>query len=136
MYGEIVPNVCPDILPFSPSTMNIFTENFTKLKTLYSSALAATEIILVEDRDGKKYAVKEIIKAKLKHSYLQELIRNEIALQFSLCKKSENIVKVPEYFEDEERYVMLMEHSPQSDYFEDLLENVSIESNLEIHAHF
>jgi hypothetical protein len=125
MYGEKVQLPDNDILPFSPSNMKLYNENFKKIETIYKTPLAATEINLVETEKGERYAAKEILKKKLRYSYSHEFIRNEMALQFSLSRICENIVPVLEYYEDDERYVMVMDYSKQPDYFDDLLENVN-----------
>jgi hypothetical protein len=114
-----------EILPYSPSNVTLYDKSFRELQSIYSSSLAATQILLVEDLEGNKYAAKKIYKNKLRSSFMHEFLKNEIAIQFSLSRLSENIVKVPEYFEDEERYIMLMEYSPFTDYFDDMLENVN-----------
>jgi hypothetical protein len=125
-----------EILPYSPSNVTLYDKSFRELQSIYSSSLAATQILLVEDLEGNKYAAKKIYKNKLRSSFMHEFLKNEIAIQFSLSRLSENIVKVPEYFEDEERYIMLMEYSSFTDYFDDMLENVKFFINLEVYTYF
>jgi hypothetical protein len=47
-----------------------------------------------------------------------------MVIQQSLSRLSENIVKVPDYYEDDFAYTTVMEYSEDPCYFEDLLENV------------
>jgi hypothetical protein len=135
-YGEKVNLGSNEILPYSPSNVSMYDKSFREIQIIYSSSLAATQILLVEDLEGHKYAAKKIYKNKLRSSYMHEFLKNEIAIQFSLSRLSENIVKVPEYFEDEERYIMLMEYSSFTDYFDDMLENVKFFINLEVYTYF
>lgn len=75
--------------------------------------------------------VKQLNKERMDRSYLHELAQNEFAIHYSLSNftKCNNIVKAPEYFEDEKAYYMIMEYSCMPTYFEDLLENVIIFNN-------
>ena len=94
-------------------------------ETIYTNELAIGQILLLQDTYGVKYAAKQYIKNKVnRNPVLHEFTKNEMAIQFSLGKLSNNIVKVLEYYEDLESYVMVMEYSYQPTYFEDLLENV------------
>ncbi len=86
--------------------------------------MATSEITLVEDIEGNRFACKETRKKRLSTSYFHEFIRNEMVIQYSLSKYSDDIVKVLDYYEDENSYFMIMEYSYQPTYFEDLLENV------------
>lgn len=124
MYGEKVQLSDNEIMPFSPSNSKFYYENFTKIESIYSTALAATEINLIQNKQGEMFASKEILKKKLKNSYSHEFIKNEMALQFSFSRLCENIVPVIDYYEDDDKYVMVMDYSKQPDYFDDLLENV------------
>jgi hypothetical protein len=71
-------------------------------------------------------AIKKVMKDRLRHSYLHEFARNEMAIQYSLSQLSNNIVRVPCYFEEEDSYTSIMELSSDPRYFEDLLDNVII----------
>lgn len=128
--------ISQNLLPFSPSTIVIFNDNYKIIEKIYTQELASTEILLVEDTNGVKWAAKRILKKKLKSELFHELIRNEFALHFSLSKLCNNIIKVPDYFEDEVSYLMLMEYSSQPNYFEELLENVNIIINLALQSYF
>jgi serine/threonine protein kinase len=78
--------------------------------------------------NGLKVAIKETSKARLSTPIHHEFVKNELAIHYSLSKNCscENITKVYDYFEDETKYYLIMEYSPEPDYFEDLLENVLI----------
>jgi serine/threonine protein kinase len=47
-----------------------------------------------------------------------------MVIQQSLGRLSNNIVKVADYYEDDNAFTMVMEYSDDPSYFEDLLENV------------
>lgn len=126
MYGEKVKGISPNLKSFKPLNMKIFDEKYKIIKKIYTNGLAAGEIVLLEDNMGNKFAGKDIQKKKLKNNYFHEFIKNEFAIQYSLCHSpgSENIVRVEEYFEDDQRYLMIMEYSSEPSYFDDMLENV------------
>lgn len=114
------------MLGYSPWKMKIFEENYKIEETLYTQNLSPTVIYTGTDlTNNTKIAIKELRKSKLKGKlYLNEFAKNEMAIHYSLSRLSNNIVKVPAYFENEESYLMVMEYSNQPNYFEDLLENV------------
>lgn len=104
--------------------MELFNEKYKVIRRIYAAELASAQVVLLEDENGNKYAAKEIFKKKLKNKMFHDFAKNEMALQYSLSRLSRNIVRVEEYYEDEEKYLMIMEFSYEPDYFEDLLENV------------
>jgi hypothetical protein len=127
MYGERVYNTSHILRPYNPQHMKKFNDKYNILKRIYSSELAYSEIILLQDHEENKFAAKRIKKRKLSANYLHDFVRNEIAIQHSLSNFSQNgefIVKVEDYFEDDDCYLMVMEYSPSPDYFEQRLENV------------
>ena len=105
--------------------MKVYKENYKIGEQLYSNSLACSRISLIEDNNGTQFAVKEIFKNKLRNNFVQEFAKNELCLHYSLSKLSRSIVKIDNYYEDEERYTMVMEYSYDPEYFVDLLENVS-----------
>jgi serine/threonine protein kinase len=104
--------------------MTSFFEKYRIVDKIYANSLATSEITMVEDIERNRFACKETRKKRLLNSYFHEFVKNEMVFQYSLSKYSDNIVKVVDYFEDENSYFMVMEYSPQPTYFEDLLENV------------
>ena len=79
----------------------------------------------IEEIETKmKYAAKHVKKNRLQSQVFHEFIKNEMAIQFSLCKLSDNIVQCEGYYENEDSYLMILEYSAFSHYFNDLLENV------------
>jgi serine/threonine protein kinase len=104
--------------------MKLFSEKYNVVKRIYSNELSCAHVVLLEDKYGTKYAGKETLKSRLKSNFLHEFAKNEMALHYSLSKLSKSIVKVEDYFEDDEKYLMVMEFSYEPNYFEDLLENV------------
>jgi hypothetical protein len=127
MYGERIYNTSPILKPYKPQNMQKFLEKYDIIKRIYSSELAYSEIILLQDKEENKFAAKRIKKYKLSADYLHDFVRNEMAIQHSLSNFSENaefVVKVEDYYEDENYYLMVMEFSQSPDYFEQRLENV------------
>ena len=104
--------------------MKEFQEKYSVKETIYTNELAIGKILLLIDKYGCKYAAKQYMKNRIRNPVLHEFTKNELAMQTSLGKLSNNIVKVLDYYEDHESYVMVMEYSYQPTYFEDLLENV------------
>jgi serine/threonine protein kinase len=105
--------------------MNFFDLKYKIIETLYNNQLSPSTIYLAEDiKLGGKVAVKKVRKDRLSKSYLHDFARNEMVIQQSLGRLSNNIVKVPDYFEDDGAFTMIMEYSDDPCYFEDLLENV------------
>jgi serine/threonine protein kinase len=112
------------ILPYSPFD-NIILNNYKIEKTIYHDQLSASTILLATDIEhNQTYAIKQISKEKLSNYYMHTFVKNEMTLQYSLCRISDNIVKVPAYFEDETKYSLVMEYSQDPCYFENMLENV------------
>ncbi len=127
MYGERVHHSSPILRPYKPQHMQKFIDKYDIIKRIYSSELAYSEIILLQDHEENKFAAKRIKKHKLSADYLHDFVKNEIAIQHSLSNFSQNgefIVKVEDYYEDHDCYLMVMEYSPSPDYFEQRLENV------------
>jgi serine/threonine protein kinase len=118
-------SVNSNLKPYSPQNIKIFYEKYKVINTIYSLELAAAEVLLVEDIDTRiKYAAKHVKKGRLNGEMFHQFIKNEMALHYSLCRLSSNIVVCEEYYEGEESYVMVMEYSNQPDYFNRLLEKV------------
>ena len=103
----------------------IYKDKYKIQETIYNQQLSASKIFLAIDIDNNlNVAIKRVKKDRLTQSFMHELAKNEIVLQYSLSRLSNNIVKVPAYFEDEEYFTTIMEYSEEPCYFEDLLENV------------
>ena len=122
MYGEIINN--PNILPYSPKKYDLFEKNYKIVQTLYENPLAATKIYIALDNKENQCAIKEIKKERLRESFNIELARNELSIHYSLSKKSNYIAAVPEYYETEQSYFMIMEYCTNPNYFQYRLENV------------
>ena len=124
LYGEKM-QVNQIIQPYLPLSTKILNENYTIIDTVYKEQLSPSCIYLAtEVNKNQQYAVKKVMKDRLRHSYMHDFARNEMAIQYSLSRFSNNIVKVPCYFENEDSYTTVMELSHDPRYFEDLLENV------------
>lgn len=129
MYGQRIYNTSKILRPYQPQNMQSFLDKYDIIKRIYSSELAYSEIILLQDKEENKFAAKRIKKQKLSSDYLHDFVRNEMAIQHSLSNFSQNgefIVKVEDYYEDENYYLMVMEFSQSPDYFEQRLENVRL----------
>jgi serine/threonine protein kinase len=123
VYGEKI-RTKPTISPYSPLNINNFDEKYKIIETIYNNQLSPSTIYLAEDNCLKKVAVKQVQKNRLGKNYLHDFARNEMVIQQSLGRLSNNIVKVIDYYEDDNTYTMTMEYSQDASYFEDLLENV------------
>jgi serine/threonine protein kinase len=110
------------LLSYSPQKNKIFNLK----KKIYHQSLSSSHIYIAYLNDIK-IAVKEIEKDKLRTPLHHEYVRNELAIHYTLSNNTncENIVKVYGYYEDESKYYLAMELSPEPDYFENLLENVN-----------
>jgi serine/threonine protein kinase len=107
--------------------MKIYDDKYKIKETIYNNQLSPSIIYLATDAEtGTKVAVKQVQKDRLSQAYLHDFARNEMVLQQSLSRLSDNIVKVPAYFEDESSFTTVMEYCDDPCYFEDLLENVII----------
>jgi serine/threonine protein kinase len=122
MYGEIITN--QHIHPYSPKKFKDYESKYVLTQQLYENPLAATKIYIANDKSNASFAIKEIKKEKLKDSFNFELARNELSIHYSLSKKSSYIVSVPEYFESEQSYIMVMECCNNPNYFQHRLETV------------
>jgi serine/threonine protein kinase len=124
LYGNrIITN--PSIHIYNPSKMKLFDSRFEIEKRIYTNDLSPSLIFKAKDLQANiNVAVKQIRKDRLYHNYLHDFAKNEITLQHSLGKLSDNIAKVYSYFEDEATYTSVIEISDDPCYFEDLLDNV------------
>jgi serine/threonine protein kinase len=105
--------------------MRLFEEKYKIQETVYNNQLSPSTIYLALDIElNKKFAVKRVKKERLSKGYQVDFARNEMVIQQSLGRLSNNIVKVPDYYEDDSTFTMVMEYSEDPTYFEDLLENV------------
>lgn len=125
MYGEKV-FTSPSIKYYSPLPMKTFKQKYSTIQLIYSNELSSSTVSLVHDENGKSYACKSVKKKRLRNSIFHDFTRNEMALQYSLSRSSDNIARVEEYFEDDVSYAMVMEYSSEPQYFEELLEDVII----------
>jgi calcium-dependent protein kinase len=81
---------------------------------------------------GQQVAIKIMEKKRMNQSYKHEFARNELALHHSLSNftRCPNIVRVLDYFEDNEKYYLVMELCEDPNFFEDRLEDVCLFLNL------
>ncbi len=100
--------------------------NYRVDKNIYFQGLSPTKIYKGYS-NGTKVAIKETMKSKLSTPLHHEFIRNEMAIHFALSNNShcDNITRAYDYFENDNSYYLVMEFSPNPDFFEDILENVS-----------
>ena len=108
--------------------MELFTEKYKTGKIIYDQALLSTYVYLGTDStDYSKVAIKQIKKSRMDKNFFHEMARNELAVHYSLSDtKCNNIVKAKNYFEDDSSYFLVMECSPEPNFFEDMLENVKL----------
>jgi serine/threonine protein kinase len=123
-YGEKI-KTNQIISLYNPQNYRQFEDKYKITETIYDNSLSPSTIYIAEDNNiNKKVAVKQVKKDRLSKSYLHDFSRNEMVIQQSLGRMSNNIVKVPDYYEDDIAYTMVMELSEDPCFFEDLLENV------------
>lgn len=127
LYGDKINSYGDSILAYSPWSFSLFQEQYTIQGKIYEQTLSPSVIYHgTDNRNNIKVAIKELKKSKLIQTCQHEFAKNEMALHYSFSRISDNITKVPAYFENEEAYYIIMEYSEDSNYFEDLLENVKI----------
>lgn len=127
MYSEKLQSRSTILHPYNTKIVLNLEEKYRKVECVYSQGLTPTSIYLAMDlEEDKRIVIKELKKSRMIQSYMHEFARNELAIHYSLSNftNNENIVKVKEYFEDDKNYYMIMEASPDPNFFEDLLENV------------
>ncbi len=114
--------------PYVPKIIMNIEDIYRKDKMIYSQNLTPTSIYTVTDIEtNTKVIIKELRKAKMVNNVMHEFARNELSIHYSLSNytSNNNIVKVKDYFEDERAYYIVMECSPEPNFFEDILENVN-----------
>ena len=116
----------PILHPYHPHPIELFSDKYKTGKIIYDQELYSTFVYLGTDStDDSKVAIKQIKKNRMNKSFFHEMARNELAVHYSLSNtKCNNIVKAKNYFEDESSYFLVMECSPEPNFFEDMLENV------------
>ena len=116
----------PILNSFNPQPIELFREKYKPGKIIYDQELYSTFVYLGTDtKDDSKVAIKQIKKNRMDKSFFHEMARNELAVHYSLSNtKCNNIVKAKNYFEDDYSYYLVMECSPEPNFFEDMLETV------------
>jgi serine/threonine protein kinase len=114
------------LLSYQPQPIQLFKEKYKTDKKIYDQDLFSTYVYIGTDEiENSKVAIKQIKKKRMDKSYLHEMARNELAVHYSLSRtKCNNIVNAKNYFEDDISYYLVMECSPEPNFFEDMLENV------------
>lgn len=116
-----------ELISFQPIKDKKIQEVYELNMILYQVDVAPTTVYLAQHKEkGTTVAVKYIDKSKLSTFELKDMICNEFALTAKLSKYIPEIIQVYEYYEDEESYSMVMEYCDRPNYFEEMLENVSI----------
>jgi serine/threonine protein kinase len=127
MYEKKIPVYSSVLHVYSPKRIEILRERYKTDKLIYHQGLNPTCVYMgVDVLDDSKVAIKQINKGRMERSFSHEMARNELAVHYSLSNNTNcnNIVKAKDYFEDEKAYYLVMECSPEPNYFEDMLENV------------
>lgn len=113
-------------LNFTPSKIP-FNKKYKMLDLVYECMLAPTKVYIGEDLEtGEKVAIKEIVKTKLGKDVYFEFICNELAVSKYLSNIIHSVVRVYDYFEDEQSFIIVMELCDRPKFFEEMLEDVSI----------
>jgi len=114
------------LLRYEPKRFS-FKEKYSIKETVYECSLAPTKVYIGEDKKtGEPVAIKETNKIKLGHDIYSELVINELAVSKYLSRITHSVVHVYDYFEEDDSYVIVMELCDRPNFFEELLENVSI----------
>ncbi len=125
LYDQKISVSSQNFIAYSPQTLESIWDIYEKVETVYEMPLASTIVYKGKNKKTQeKCAIKYVQKARLKETYLNEFIKNELAIHHSMSQISEQIVKVNHYFEEAEGYYMVMEYTPMHGYFEELLERV------------
>ena len=122
MFSESLYNF--NFLNYSPSKYSEFEKTYTFKKEIYENPLSPSKIHLAINKNGEKFAIKEIKKDKLYEPFQVQFARNEISIHHSHSKKSKFIASVYEYYENDSSFFMVMEYCSNSNYFQHRLENV------------
>ncbi len=129
MYEKKFSVISSVLQPYSPKPIELFRARYTSSAIVYSHGLSPTIIYTgIDNIDDSKVAIKQIRKSKIDKPFLHEMAKNELAVHYSLSNNTNcnNIVKAKDYFEDDSSYYLVMEYSPDPNYFEDMFENVRI----------
>lgn len=112
-------------LRFEPAKYSM-KEKYAIKETVYECNLAPTKVYIGEDiKTGEQVAIKETNKSKMGKDIYTELILNELAISKYLSTRTNSVVHVYDYFEEDESYIIVMELCDRPNFFEELLENVS-----------
>lgn len=126
LYGRLVYVNKDQNLKYSPISNRKITCDYDFSETLYDVVVSPTKILIGTDKKtGVQYAIKQVNKSKLNSSLMLEFIYNEFELTKYLCSNSEYIIKVYDYYEDDNYLYLIMELCDRPHFFEELLENVS-----------
>lgn len=126
LYGRLVYVSKDQNLKYSPISNRKINSDYDFTETLYDVVVSPTKILIGTDKKtGVQYAIKQVNKSKLNSSLMLEFIYNEFELTKYLCSNCEYIIKVYDYYEDENYLYLIMELCDRPHFFEELLENVS-----------
>lgn len=113
-------------ITYSPKCFPI-TKKYSFVEKVYEHYLAPAVVYQGLNKETEEQvAIKRTTKSKLTESYMKEFIVNELTVHQHISKNCGNIVKVLDYFEDSEFFYMVMEFCDRPNYFEDILETVSL----------
>jgi hypothetical protein len=116
-------NFVPNKIPFN--------KKYKMLDLVYECMLAPTKVYIGEDLEtGEKVAIKEIVKTKLSKDVYFEFICNELAVSKYLSSIIHSVVRVYDYFEDDQSFIIVMELCDRPKFFEEMLEDVSLKQIL------
>lgn len=117
-------------LSYTPNKHPI-TEKYAIEETLYECVIVPTRVFIGKDiSTGVLVAIKEINKSKISNSMLLEFIYNESTIGKYFSNFCNSVVQVYDYYENEKSICIVMELCDRPNFFEELLENVSYNLNI------
>lgn len=129
LYGNpvlIYDEINKGYLNYTPNRHPI-SERYAIEETLYECVIVPTRVFVGKDiSTGTPVAIKEINKSKLNNSVLLEFIYNESAIGKYFSNFSNSVVQVYDYYENDKSICIVMELCDRPNFFEELLENVSL----------
>lgn len=121
-----------EFLNYNPITNRHITEDYKLQETLYDVVVAPNKILVGKQIiSDNTVAIKQVSKSKLNSYIMHEFTFNEFVVTNYLSTYLDSVVKVIAYYEDDENISMVMEYCNRPNFFEELLENVSL--NIIIH---
>lgn len=113
-------------LTYKPNTQQI-SESYLFIENIYECTLAPTRVYVAKEKNtGILVAIKETTKLKIRNENLLEFAKNEMVISKYLSKTINSIIQIYDYYESDNTINLVMELCDRPNFFEELLENVSL----------